>query len=94
MVQLMMNGPGKQVPPPAWWRRLPGWVLFRTYQREWLPSDVLAGVSVCVVMIPSVIAYAGLMGLAPQHGLYAALGALPRPSRPRPCCFRSACDAG
>jgi SulP family sulfate permease len=73
MVQLMMNGPGKQVPPPAWWRRLPGWVLFRTYQREWLPSDVLAGVSVCVVMIPSVIAYAGLMGLAPQHGLYAAL---------------------
>jgi len=24
-------------------------------------------------MIPSVIAYAGLMGLAPQHGLYAAL---------------------
>jgi len=51
MVQLMMNGPGKQVPPPAWWRRLPGWVLFRTYQREWLPSDVLAGVSVCVVMI-------------------------------------------
>ena len=73
MVQLMMNGPGKQVPPPAWWRRLPGWVLFRTYRREWLPADVLAGVSVCVVMIPSVIAYAGLMGLAPQHGLYAAL---------------------
>jgi len=26
-----------------------------------------------VVMIPSVIAYAGLMGLPPQHGLYAAL---------------------
>jgi SulP family sulfate permease len=73
MVQLMMNGPGKQIPPPAWWRRLPGWVLFRTYRREWLRADVLAGVSVCVVMIPSVIAYAGLMGLAPQHGLYAAL---------------------
>jgi SulP family sulfate permease len=34
---------------------------------------VLAGVSVCVVMIPSVVAYAALMGLPPQHGLYAAL---------------------
>ena len=45
----------------------------RTYRREWLRADVVAGVSVCVVMIPSVIAYAGLMGLAPQHGLYAAL---------------------
>jgi SulP family sulfate permease len=36
-------------------------------------ADVLAGLSVCVVMIPSVIAYAGLLGIAPQHGLYAAL---------------------
>jgi SulP family sulfate permease len=34
---------------------------------------VLAGISVCVVMIPSVIAYSGLMGLPPQQGLYAAL---------------------
>jgi SulP family sulfate permease len=33
----------------------------------------MAGVSVCVVMIPSVIAYARLMGLPPQQGLYAAL---------------------
>jgi SulP family sulfate permease len=48
-----------------------GWL--RHYRMEWLRSDVLAGLSVCVVMIPSVIAYAGLMGLAPEHGLYAAL---------------------
>ncbi len=33
----------------------------------------MAGVSVCVVMIPSVIAYARLMGLPPECGLYAAL---------------------
>jgi SulP family sulfate permease len=46
---------------------------FRTYRREWLRADALAGVSVCVVMIPSVIAYAGLLGLPPQHGLYTAL---------------------
>ena len=51
----------------------PGLLLFRSYRREWLLPDLLAGLSVCVVMIPSVIAYAGLMGLPPQHGLYAAL---------------------
>ena len=69
----MMNEPPKQTPPPGWSRFLPGLALVRTYRREWLRADVLAGVSVCVVMIPSVIAYAGLMGLPPQHGLYAAL---------------------
>jgi SulP family sulfate permease len=45
----------------------------RAYRREWLITDLLAGVSVCVVMIPSVIAYAELAGLRPVHGLYAAL---------------------
>ena len=54
-------------------RWIPGLALFRNYRREWFSADLLAGVSVCVVMIPSVIAYAGLMGLPPQHGLYAAL---------------------
>ena len=62
-----------QPPQPVWLRCLPGLVLFRTYRSEWLRPDLLAGISVCVVMIPSVIAYAGLMGLPPQHGLYAAL---------------------
>ena len=45
----------------------------RTYSRDWLRSDCLAGISVCLVMIPSVIAYAELAGLAPQHGLYTAI---------------------
>jgi sulfate permease, SulP family len=54
-------------------RLIPGLVLFRGYRREWLAGDLLAGLSGCVVMIPSVIAYAGLMGLPPQIGLYAAL---------------------
>src|SRR5882757_6244602 len=52
---------------------IPGLSLFRNYRRDWLVSDLVAGFSVCVVMIPSVIAYAGLMGIPPQHGLYAAL---------------------
>lgn len=56
-----------------WLKLLPGLAGLREYRREWLAGDVLAGLSVCVIMIPSVIAYAGLMGLPPQSGLYAAL---------------------
>ena len=62
-----------QAPPPRLLRLVPGLAMFRDYRLEWFRADVMAGVSVCVVMIPSVIAYAGLMGLPPQHGLYAAL---------------------
>src|SRR5580704_442395 len=46
---------------------------FRGYQRKWLAGDVAAGVSGCLIMIPSVIAYARLTGLPPESGLYAAL---------------------
>src|SRR6266481_10067288 len=72
-----MTAPDTQTPAsphvPALIRFIPGLSLFRNYRSAWLLSDILAGISVCVVMIPSVIAYAGLMGLPPQHGLYAAL---------------------
>src|SRR5215475_2000497 len=72
-----MTAPDSQTPVsphiPALIRFIPGLSLFRNYRSTWLLSDILAGISVCVVMIPSVIAYAGLMGLPPQHGLYAAL---------------------
>ena len=68
-----MSEAPRQPLPAALTRWVPGLALFRDYRREWFSADLLAGVSVCVVMIPSVIAYAGLMGLSPQHGLYAAL---------------------
>ncbi|MFO0782633.1 MAG: sulfate permease [Phycisphaerales bacterium] len=48
----------------------------RGYQRPWLVHDCVAGLTVCMVMVPSVIAYAGLAGLPPITGLYAALAAL------------------
>ncbi len=48
----------------------------RAYNASFLRADLIAGVSVCVVMIPSVIAYAELAGLPPQHGLYAALAGM------------------
>ena len=57
----------------AWQQLLPGLAQIRHYKREWFTSDLLAGITVCMIMIPSVIAYAGLMGLSPEHGLYAAL---------------------
>src|SRR4051812_17620837 len=58
---------------PALVRLIPAFSLFRNYRGAWFLPDVMAGISVCVVMIPSVIAYSGLMGLPPQQGLYAAL---------------------
>jgi SulP family sulfate permease len=54
-------------------RFAPGLVMLRGYRREWFRADLLAGITGCVVMIPSVIAYAGLIGLPAQYGLYAAL---------------------
>lgn len=48
----------------------------RGYNVAWFRADVVAGASVCVVMIPSVLAYADLAGLPPHHGLYGALAAM------------------
>ncbi|MBF0125558.1 MAG: sulfate transporter, partial [Magnetococcales bacterium] len=41
----------------------------------WLRGDVVAGVTACVVMIPSVLAYAELVHMPPISGIYAALAA-------------------
>jgi SulP family sulfate permease len=48
----------------------------RGYNAAWLRADLVAGVSVLVVMIPSVLAYSELAGLPPQNGLYSALAAM------------------
>jgi sulfate permease, SulP family len=50
-----------------------GGAFFRGYRKQWLAGDVAAGISGCLIMIPSVIAYARLTGLPPESGLYAAL---------------------
>lgn len=56
-------------------RWLPLLQLLRNYPRAWLSRDVLAGLSTCIVMIPSVLAYAELVHLPAVTGLYAALAA-------------------
>ena len=60
----------------GWKDVLPIVRLFGKSRGESLRGDVIGGISACVVMIPSVIAYADLAGLPPAHGLYAALAAM------------------
>ena len=45
----------------------------RQYDRAWLRPDVIAGVTLAAFTIPEAMAYAGLAGLPPQAGMYAAL---------------------
>lgn len=58
-------------------RQIVGWLPLAAtlsgYRKAWLLPDCLSGLSICAVMVPSVIAYAGLAGLPPVTGLYAAL---------------------
>ncbi len=52
---------------------IPGLQLFRTYQREWLSNDMIAGVSVAAVALPIGIAYAQLVGFPPVVGIYSCI---------------------
>jgi len=45
----------------------------RHYRREWLSRDVIAGLSVAAVQVPTAIAYATLAGFPPEVGLYASM---------------------
>ena len=57
-------------------RIAPGLGVLAAYQREWLRHDLIAGVSVAAVALPTAIAYAQIIGLDPVIGLYAAIPAL------------------
>ena len=57
-------------------RWLPGLALFVRYPRGALAGDLVAGASVALVTIPSAVACAELIGMAPITGLYAALGGM------------------
>ena len=54
----------------------PGMVTLRGYQRAWLRGDLIAGVTVAAYLVPQVMAYAGVAGLPPVTGLWAALAPL------------------
>ena len=60
------------------WRlaRAPGLAVLRGYRQAWLRGDLIAGVTVAAYLVPQVMAYAGVAGLPPVTGLWAALPAL------------------
>ena len=60
----MKNALNKYIPISLW--------LFN-YQRSWLKGDLIAGMVVCVVLIPQGMAYALIAGIDPIYGLYTAL---------------------
>jgi sulfate permease, SulP family len=61
----------------GWLRRyLPIWAWLPAYQRSWLGLDVIAGLTVWVLVIPEAVAYAQIAGVPPQVVLAAAPVAL------------------
>ena len=52
---------------------IPGIATVRSYQREWLANDLMAGLSVAAVALPIGIAYAQLAGFAPVVGIYSCI---------------------
>ena len=64
----MTNGPSQGTTPRAWpiFSWVPG------YRRGWLPVDLIAGLTVCAILVPEGMAYAGLAGVPPEAAFYAA----------------------
>ena len=44
-----------------------------SYKRTYVKDDLIAGVTVAILLIPQGMAYALIAGLPPIYGLYAAL---------------------
>ena len=51
------------------------WIRTYTWQRD-LPVDMLAGFALAALVVPESMGYAGVAGMPPEVGLYAALAAL------------------
>ena len=61
--------------PNALVRAIPilGWL--PQYKKAWLGPDLLAGLSVWALVVPQALAYAAVVGVPAQYGLYTILGA-------------------
>ena len=62
-----ITSPSRRVQIEKW---IPGVRALRTYKREWLPRDLVAGVILCALLVPQGMAYAELAGLPAITGLY------------------------
>jgi MFS superfamily sulfate permease-like transporter len=52
---------------------VPGYRLIRSYRRQWLAKDLVAGVVLTTLLVPQGMAYAELAGLPPITGLYTSI---------------------
>lgn len=59
--------------PSRWRAYVPGIALVRSYQRQSLPKDVVAGLVLSALLVPQGMAYAELAGLPPVTGLYTSI---------------------
>jgi high affinity sulfate transporter 1 len=57
-------------------RSIPGLRAVRTYRREWLRFDLVAGIVLAAILVPQGMAYAQLAGLPPVTGLYTTIACL------------------
>lgn len=63
-----------KISPKSWYRRIfPFISWFEGYQVPMFQKDLIAGLTVAVVLIPQSMAYAMLAGMPPVFGLYAAI---------------------
>ena len=63
-------GSQPDIRPSGWRAYLPGVALITSYQRKWLPRDIVAGLVLSALLVPQGMAYAELAGLPPVTGLY------------------------
>lgn len=54
-------------------QRIPGLQLISSYERAWLPKDVVAGLVLTALLVPQGMAYAELAGLPAITGLYTTI---------------------
>jgi len=64
----MTSRPAQGTTPRAW--PILSWV--PGYQRKWLLLDLIAGLTVCAILVPEGMAYAELAGMPPETAFYAA----------------------
>jgi sulfate permease, SulP family len=68
-----MTRPNKQQKRPSPRPSFPPVSWLASYRVAWLPSDIIAGVTLAAYAIPVSLAYAGLASLPPQVGIYGYL---------------------
>jgi SulP family sulfate permease len=71
-----MTATEKSKDPSGLARYMPIVAWLPNYDRSWLRDDIIAGLSVWALMVPSAMGYATIAGLPVQHGLYAAAAGL------------------